>query len=97
MDCFAPPSKGGGAIHQCPRADYRLLRGIFDRPTTLPITMTMYVKISVYLQNAMTSSEERPSASIKVAGCRPERITMGRSPPLPEGVPNSVLEQILGC
>ena len=30
MDCVAPPSKGGGAIHQCPRADSWLLRAIFD-------------------------------------------------------------------
>ena len=28
MDCVAPPSsRGGDAIHQCPRADSRLLRG----------------------------------------------------------------------
>ena len=27
MDCVAPPSKGGDAIHQCPRADSWLLRG----------------------------------------------------------------------
>ena len=32
MDCVAPPSKGGNAIHQCPRADSWLLRGDFDRP-----------------------------------------------------------------
>ena len=34
MDCVAPlskGSKGGDAIHQCPRADFWLLRGIFDR------------------------------------------------------------------
>ena len=34
MDCVAPPSKGGDAIHQCPRAESWLLRGfvwIFDR------------------------------------------------------------------
>ena len=30
MDCVAPPSKGGDVIHQCPRADSRLLRRIFD-------------------------------------------------------------------
>ena len=30
MDCVAPPSKGGDAIHQCPRADSWLLRAIFD-------------------------------------------------------------------
>ena len=27
MDCVAPPSKVGDAIHQCPRADSWLLRG----------------------------------------------------------------------
>ena len=31
MDCVVPPSKGGDAIHQCPRAESRLLRGIFAR------------------------------------------------------------------
>ena len=35
MDCVAPPSKGGDAIHQCPRADSRLLRGIFDHVVDL--------------------------------------------------------------
>ena len=30
MDCVAPVSKGGDAIHQCPRADSWLLRGVFD-------------------------------------------------------------------
>ena len=29
MDCVAPVSKGGDAIHQCPRADSWLLRGGF--------------------------------------------------------------------
>ena len=43
MDCVAPlskGSKGGDAIHQCPRADSWLLRGfvwIFDRPRFSPL------------------------------------------------------------
>ena len=35
MDCVAPPRRGGDAIHQCPRADSRLLRGIFARAKLL--------------------------------------------------------------
>ena len=56
---------------------------------------TVYESIQMqlfsYLQNAMTSSEERPSAEIEVAGCHPERTLTS------VGVPSiSVLEQILG-
>ena len=36
MDCIAPPSRGGDAIHQCPRADYWLLRAIFARAEPNP-------------------------------------------------------------
>ena len=38
MDCVAPPSKGGDAIHQCPRADSWLLRGVFALAASFVMT-----------------------------------------------------------
>ena len=47
MDCVAPPSKGGDAIHQCPRADSRLLRGIFDHWRNSEISFRVIIPITL--------------------------------------------------
>ena len=53
MDCAAPLRRGGDAIHQCPRANSWLLRGIFDRP----------LRVAVYIKYAAPSSSTSISKS----------------------------------